>query len=63
MYIVICLIGIVISIVGLFIRPGSMEAYRKKLFHKSYGNKTFLIVLVSVLIMDLFLLLSVLVKK
>lgn len=62
-YIVLCLAGIIVSIVGLFIRPGSMEPYRKRLFHKNYGNKTFLIVLVSILVMDLILLLSVLVNK
>lgn len=62
-FIVLCLIGIVVSIVGLFTRPKSMEAYRQKLFHKSYGGKTFLIVLVSVLAMDILILLSVLVNK
>jgi hypothetical protein len=40
-----------------------MQAYRKKLFHKSYGNRTFLIVLVSTLIMDLLILLSVVVNR
>lgn len=62
-YIVLCLIGILVGIVGLFIRPHSLGAYRQKLFHKSYGNKTFLMVLVSILIMDLLLLLSVTVKR
>lgn len=40
-----------------------MQAYRKILFHKNYGTNTFLIILVSTLIMDLLLLLSVLVSK
>ncbi len=40
-----------------------MEAYRKRLFHTTYGNRTFLFVLVSVLIMDILLLLSVVVNK
>ena len=62
-YIVLCLIGILVSIIGLFIRPHSLTAFRQKLFHKSYGNKTFLMVLISVLIMDLLILLSVLVKR
>ena len=62
-YIVLCLIGIIVCIVGLFIRPKSLAAYRQNLFHKTYGNKTFLMVLVSILIMDLILLLSVLMKR
>jgi hypothetical protein len=40
-----------------------MQAYRKKLFHKGYGNRTFLIVIVSTLIMDLLILLSVVVNR
>ena len=62
-YVVLCLIGIVVCIVGLFIRPRSLVAYRQKLFHKTYGNKTFLMVLVSILIMDIILILSALVRR
>lgn len=62
-YIALLLIGIIICIVGLFIRQESMQAYRKKLFHKNYGNRTFLMVLVSTLVIDLFLILTVLVKR
>lgn len=62
-FIVVCLIGIVVSIVGLFIRPGSTPAFREKLFHKSYGNKTFLMVLVATLVIDLLMLLAVLVNR
>lgn len=62
-YIVLLLIGITICIVGLFIRQESLQAYRKKLFHKNYGNRTFLMVLISTLLIDLFLILTVLVKR
>ena len=62
-FVVICLIGVVVCIIALFIRPGSTPAFRSKLFHKSYGNKTFLMVLIATLILDLLMLLTVLVNR
>lgn len=58
-FIIVSLVGIVICIVGLFLRPKSLPAYREALFHKSYGNRTFLMVLLSILVLDLLLVLGV----
>lgn len=62
-FIVLCLVGIIISAIALFIRPKSMKSFREKLFHTTYGNKTFLGVFVSVIFMDLILLLAVLISR
>jgi uncharacterized membrane protein YidH (DUF202 family) len=62
-FVILCLVGILVSICALIMRPNSMEAYRKNLFHQSYGDKTFLMVLTSTLVMDGLLLCGVLINK
>jgi hypothetical protein len=62
-FIILCLVGILVSIGALVTRPNSMQAYRKNLFHKHYGDKTFLMVLASTLVMDGLLLMSVLITR
>lgn len=62
-FIILSLAGILICILGLFIRPKSLTAYREALFHKSYGNRTFLIVLISILLLDLLLVLGIKVSR
>lgn len=62
-FIIFSLLGILISIIGLVLRPNSLAAYRKDLFHRSYGDKTFLMVLTGTLILDVLLLLGVLVTR
>jgi hypothetical protein len=62
-FIILCLIGILVSIGALVTRPNSMQAYRKNLFHKHYGDKTFLMVLVSTLALDGLLLMGVLINR
>lgn len=62
-FIILSLLGILVSIIALVVRPNSMQAYRKTLFHNSYGNKTFLMVLASTIIMDVLLLLGVIVNR
>ena len=59
-YVVICLLFLIIAIIAVFVRPNSMETYRKTLFHSGYGNRTFLFVLIGMVLMDAFLLMAVL---
>ena len=59
-YVVLCLIFIVIAIIGVFARPKSLKTYREVLFHSSYGNRTFLFVLIGIVVMDALLLMGVL---
>lgn len=61
-YAIVCLIGVIICLVALVIRPNSVQAYRKYHFHRTYGNKTFLFVILEVLLIDCFLLLSLLIN-
>lgn len=60
-YIALCLVLIVIAIAAVFVRPKSMRCYRKVLFHSNYGNRTFLFMIVGMLVMNCLLLLGVLV--
>ena len=61
--IVLCFAGIIVSIIGLIIRPKSLKAYRRQLFHRSYGDRTFLLVLGTMIAMNVFLLISINVSK
>lgn len=61
-YISICMIGICVSIFAVTVKPKSMKTYRKFPYHKFYGNKTFIAVLLATLVMDALLLISILVS-
>ena len=60
-YAALCIIFVIISIIAVFARPNSMTSYRKTLFHKSFGNRTFLFVLIGIILMDALLLMAVLI--
>lgn len=48
---------------AVVIRPKSLCAYRRLLFHRSYGDRTFLLVLGTMLVMNILLLMSIKVSK
>lgn len=57
-FIVICLVGILAACIGVVLRPNSLKAYREALYHKSYGDRTFILYLASMLLMNLLLLMA-----
>lgn len=60
-YAALCILFIVIAMIAVFARPKSMKSYRKVLFHNTYGDRTFLFVLIGMILMNALLLMSVLI--
>ena len=60
-YAALCIVFIVVSIIAVFARPKSMKSYRKTLFHGTYGDRTFLFVLIGMVLMNALLLMAVLI--
>lgn len=62
-FVIFSLAGVIIAIAGIIIRPNSLAPFRKTLFHNSYGNKTFILVLIGILFTDLLILLGITVNR
>ena len=62
-FLILCAAGIVTSVLAVLIRPKSLSAYRRLLFHRNYGDCTFLLVLATMLAMNILLLMSIKVSK
>lgn len=58
-YVVVCLVAVIFTFLGIFIRPKALSAYRRNLFHRSYGHFTFPLFLITIILLDVFLLLAI----